>query len=246
MADSIIALVEEIKKYKSICYYPSSGIDLSDIDFFGSGKLHWSERVEGAPLPVDFCVNEEEIPDLFIHTDINFYMQYEEGLDLEADECNIHGDYEILSFRELPQIKQPNKINDNYEFSGKCFEYKLKVWNHNKIITLIHILVENEYAVSQVFLKNGIKIGYMWSKDWAGSLTCGTWFANICDQLHTKKIYTDWLCVPGKRGQPLNKPVLEHYPELMVPCKVKLIKNENAGWIDESAHSWLSELDIRK
>ena len=120
MNNNASLLATELKKYNSICYYPSSGIDLSDIDFFGSGRLRWSERVEGAPLPAGFCANKEEIPDLFIHTDINFYMQYEEGLDLEVDECNIHGKYEILSFKELPQIDRPNRINDNYEFSGKC------------------------------------------------------------------------------------------------------------------------------
>ena len=32
-------LVEELRKYKNICFYPSSGTDLSDLDYFCSGRL---------------------------------------------------------------------------------------------------------------------------------------------------------------------------------------------------------------
>jgi len=32
------ALAQELKKYRCICYYPSSGTDLSNLDFFCSAK----------------------------------------------------------------------------------------------------------------------------------------------------------------------------------------------------------------
>ena len=41
-------LADELKKYNRICYYPSSGRDLSDLDYFGSGRLLWNERVESS------------------------------------------------------------------------------------------------------------------------------------------------------------------------------------------------------
>lgn len=240
-------LVNELKKYRCICYYPSSGADLSNLDYFGSGKKPWEERISGPSLESSFSAESGELendPDLFIHTDINFYQEFASGQDMEADECGLHGSFEVLEFRELPSIKEPNRICDNYEFSGKCFEYKLRVWGSAKIRTLIFCLCENEFFVSRILLGHQIYAAIVWSRNWNGGQTYGTWLANVLDQLQTVKVYTDWLCVPGMRGEPRNRSVEEKYPELMVPTKVKLVRNIDVHWIDEGAHGWVEEFDV--
>lgn len=240
-------LVNELRKYNSICYYPSSGNDLSNIDYFGSGQKTWEERLSGIQPENNIAENlsrPENDPDLFIHTDINFYQEFESGLDLLPEECGIHGNYEILGFRELPALKEPNLICGNFDYSGKCFEYKLKVWGAKNTKTLIFCLCENEYFVSKILLDNSIDVSFIWSRNWNGGQTYGTWLANILDQLHTIKVYTDWLCVPGKRGEPRNRFVEEKYPELMVPPKVKLLRNNDIHWIDEGSHGWVEEFDV--
>ncbi|EKD84461.1 MAG: hypothetical protein ACD_39C00035G0001 [uncultured bacterium] len=50
--------------------------------------------------------------------------------------------------------------------------------------------------------------------------------------------------MPGKRGEPQNIVVQQKYPELMVPAKVKLVRNEDLRWIDESGHGWVEEFDV--
>lgn len=239
----------ELKKYSCICYYPSSGTDLSNIDYFGSGKKLWEERISSdtseTGIPTG-CSGQENDPDLFIHTDINFYQEFESGLDMLPDECGIHGSYEILSFREFPTIQSPNLICNNFEFSGKCFEYKLRVWGSEKIRTLIYCLCENEFFVSKILLQNRIDVAMIWSRNWAGSQTYGTWLANVLDRLNTTKFYTDWLCVPGRRGEPRNRAVEKSYPELISPPKVKLVRNNDIHWIDEGAHGWVEEFDVLK
>ncbi|MDD3378332.1 MAG: hypothetical protein PHF08_12900 [Candidatus Riflebacteria bacterium] len=245
-AENATKLADELKKYRKICYYPSSGTDLSDLDYFGSGKLLWDERVESGRRISNIGAQNDDLPDLFVHSDINFYMEFEEGKDLDADECGLHGSYEVTGFRELPRITSPNRICDNYDFSGRCFEYKLKVWGINKELTLIYCLCENEFFVSEILLAHGIKVDYIWSKNWAGGLTTGTWLANVCKKLNTKKFFTDWLCVPGKKGQPLNSAVKEKYPLLMIKSTVKLIRSGEPKWIDEGANGWVEEYDVTK
>jgi len=247
MADeNVKKLADEFKKYNRICYYPSSGRDLSDLDYFGSGRLLWNERVESSCRVSGQTAQSCDLPDLFVHSDINFYMEFEEGKDLDARECGFHGEFEVVAFRELPRISNPNRICDNYNFSGRCYEYKLKVWGIDKELTLIYCLCENEFFVSDILLAHGVKIDCVWSKNWAGGLTTGTWLANVCDKLETRKFYTDWLCVPGKRGQPLNLPVKEKYPDLMVEASVKLIRSGEPKWIDEGANGWVEEYDVTK
>lgn len=241
------SLVDELKKYSCICYYPSSGTDLSDIDYFGSGRKLWSERVEGIPEPPAKSADKASLqsePDLYIHTDVNFYQEFSAGHDLEPEDCAIHGSFEVIEFRELPQLEKPNRICDNFAYSGKCFEYKLRVWGSEKTLTLIYCLCENESFVAGILLAHGIKVEYVWSRNWFGTHTYGTWLANILDQTQTRKIYTDWLCVPGKRGEPQNIAVQQKYPELMVPARVKLVRNEDLRWIDESGHGWVEEFDV--
>ncbi|GAB4282722.1 MAG: hypothetical protein Kow0029_28460 [Candidatus Rifleibacteriota bacterium] len=240
-------LANELKKYKSICYYPSSGSDLSDLDYFCSGMKPREERAEASPGKNNVSVDSNifaEIPDLFIHTDVNFYHEFESGFDFPADECGIHGDFHVVEFKELPSLKNPNIICDNLEYSGKCFEYKLKLWGSENIRTLIFCLCENEHMVSKIFLDNNIHVSFIWSKNWNGSQTYGTWMVNILDRLCTRKVYTDWLCVPGFKGQPGNKPVASKYPELMVEAKVKLVRNNNTHWIEEGSHGWVEEFDV--
>ncbi len=240
-------LVNELKKYSCICYYPSSGTDLSNVDYLGSGKKPWEERLSESQPDSRFAAETgsfENYPDLFIHTDINFYQEFAAGLDLPADECGLHGSFEVLDFKELPSINEPNLICDNYEFSGKCFLYKLRVWNSPEIRTLIFCLCENEYFVSRILLANNINISIVWSRNWNGGQTYGTWLANILHKLHTAKVYTDWLCIPGKRGEPRNLHVLEKYPELMIPPQVKLVRNNDVHWIDEGAHGWVEEFNV--
>jgi hypothetical protein len=242
-------LANEIKKYKCVCFYPSAGADLSDVDYFASGKRPWGERAEENLETADFDEidkNPYNDPDLFIHTDVNFYHEYAEGADLIPEEHAINSNCEILSFRELPEIKEPNLIHDNYEFSGKCFEYKLRLWGSNKIRTLIFLLCENEFLIAKLFLPNKLKLRYVWSKNWNGGMTYGTWLVNALDKLETFKVYTDWLCVPGRRGEPRNRFIDEKYPELSGPPRVKLVRNNEVRWIDESAHGWIEEFDVVK
>lgn len=240
-------LARELKKYRCICYYPSSGTDLSNIDFFGSGKKLWEERIGGIlpdnGIPGDASGPEND-PDLFIHTDINFYQEFESGLELSPKECGVHGSSEILGFRELPALQDPNSIYDNFDYSGRCFEYKLRVWGSKETKTLIYCLCENEYLVSKILLAHDIRVPVIWSRNWAGGRTYGTWLANVLDKLHTVKLYTDWLCVPGKRGEPRNRFLEEKYPELMTPPNVKLVRNDDIHWIDEGAHGWVEEYDV--
>ncbi|OGK06115.1 MAG: hypothetical protein A2W80_05745 [Candidatus Riflebacteria bacterium GWC2_50_8] len=241
------SLADELKHYSCICYYPSSGTDLSDIDYFASGRKLWSERVEGVPVPPAKSGDKASLqsePDLYIHTDVNFYQEFSAGHDLDPEDCAIHGSFEVIEFRELPRLEKPNRICDNFDYSGKCFEYKLRVWGSEKTLTLIYCLCENESFVADILLAHGIKVEYVWSRNWYGTHTYGTWLANILDQTQTRKVYTDWLCVPGKRGEPQNIAVQQKYPELMVPARVKLVRNEDIRWIDESGHGWVEEFDV--
>ncbi|MBU1108726.1 MAG: hypothetical protein KKB51_18770 [Candidatus Riflebacteria bacterium] len=240
-------LVTELKKYNCICYYPSSGTDLSNIDYFSSGMKALGERIGGIQSESNISEDSsciENAPDLFIHTDINSYQEFESGLGMLPNECGIHGSFEVLEFRELPALKDPNLICGNFEHSGKCFEYKLHVWGSKNTKTLIFCLCENEYFVSKILLANSINVSFIWSRNWNGGQTYGTWLANVLDKLHTNKVYTDWLCVPGKRGEPRNRFVEEKYPELMIPSKVKLVRNDDVHWIDEGSHGWVEEFDV--
>ena len=240
-------LVNELKRYRGICYYPSSGNDLSDIDFFGSGKRLWQERIDATGQRDSLDISSGGLePELFIHTDINFYQEFAAGKDLQPEDCGIHGPFEVVSFRELPGLESPNSINENYDHSGKCFEYKFKTWDSDKIRTLIFCLCENEFFVAGILLKHSVTVDYIWSKNWCGSKTYGTWLVNVLDRLGTKKFYTDWLCVPGKRGEPRNLRVEEHYPELICEPKVALVRNEEIRWIDEGANGWVEEFIVER
>ncbi|NLI78721.1 MAG: hypothetical protein GX442_20065 [Candidatus Riflebacteria bacterium] len=250
-------LVQELKRYRSICYYPSAGTDLSDLDFFGSGRRPWGERIAGQPPvgenpdPVVASTSASapdpaSDPDLFLHSDINFYQEFAAGKDLSPVECGLHGACEVVGFRELPALEATNRIYETFPFSGRCFEYRLRVWGSDRIRTLIHCLCENEFLVSQILLAHGIEVPVVWSRNWAGSKTCGTWLANVLDRLHTGKVYTDWLCLPGQRGEPPNPLVAGKYPELMVPATVKLVRNEDLHWIVEGAHGWVDAFDVVK
>lgn len=233
-------LVQELKKYRYICYYPSSGTDLTDIDFFGSGRKLWEERRDGSPA----AASSEDTPDLFLHTDINFYQEFASGADLLPDECGMQGACEVVSFRELPALEAPNEIYDNFVHSGKCFEYRLRVWGLEREKTLIWCLCENEALVSKVLLSHGINVPFIWSRNWSGGKTYGTWLANVLGRLGTRKLYADWLCVPGNRGEPRNRLVEENYPDLMTPSSAKLVRNNDIHWIDEGANGWVEEYDV--
>ena len=66
MADeNVKKLADELKKYNRICYYPSSGRDLSDLDYFGSGRLLWNERVESSCRVSGQTAQSCDLPDLF-------------------------------------------------------------------------------------------------------------------------------------------------------------------------------------
>ncbi len=239
--DSHQLLIKELKKYDRICYYPSSATDLSDIDFFGSGQLLWEERVSKGRAD-DFA--KRDCPDLFIHTDINFYREFVSGLEELPDECGMNGNFVVTGFRELPSLHQPNRIYENYEFSGKCFEYKIRVWDSDRIVTLLFCLCENEFFVSRILLAGNIKVDTVWTKNWNGGRTYGTWLANILDQLQTSHFFSDWLCIPGQRGEPRNLLVEEKYPELMVAAKIRLERNDEIHWIDQGAHGWVEKFSI--
>jgi hypothetical protein len=242
-------LADELKKYRNICFYPSSGNDLSSLDYFASGRKPREERIicaeSGNTRSPDPVCDSEDI-DLFIHADINFYQEFAAGKDLEPEDCGMYGSFEVLSFRELPKIVNPNQIYDNYEFSGQVFEYKLRLWGSEKIRTLIYCLCENEFVVAKILLPKDVKVSTIWSKNWAGGYTHGTWLANVLDRLQTKKVFTDWLCVPGQRGEPRNLRVADKYPELMVPAKVRLVRNVDNHWIDEGANGWIEEFTVQK
>ena len=235
-------IIEELKKYKSICFYPSCGTDLSDIDYFCSGRRPIEER-KNTDVP-DKCAWETEEPDLYFHSDVNFYMEFESGEDLDLSECGIHGKFEILSFEQLEKIDKPNRINGNFPYTGQCFKYSLKVWGKEKPIALIFCLCENEYAASQIFLKNNIPVNYVWSKNWNGGRTYGPWLAKAAKNLGVKLFYTDWLCLPGLRGEPSNDVVYEKYPELKFEQKSLLERTDN-HWIEEGAHGWVDEFKVR-
>lgn len=239
-------LAGELKKYQYICYYPSSGTDLSNLDYFSSGRKPLNERLDANRSEETPTTNSDQQndPDLFIHTDINFYQEFEAGKDFAADDCGLHGSFEVLEFRELPKIENPNRISDNYAFSGQCFEYKLRLRGSAKIKTLIYCLCENEFFAAQILLANDISVEYIWSRNWNGGQTYGTWLANVLHRLKTRKIYTDWLCIPGHRGEPRNRHVEAKYPELMMPSQIKLLRNNDVHWIDEGAHGWVEEFDV--
>ncbi|MFZ2956399.1 MAG: hypothetical protein WA705_05880 [Candidatus Ozemobacteraceae bacterium] len=241
------SLARELKKYRCICYYPSSGTDLSNLDFFCSGKKLWEERVggvsRGGGVP-ESASGMDDDPDLFVHTDINFYQEFAAGNEASPHERGIHGSFEVLEFRELPALESPNRIWNNFIHSGKCFEYKLRVWGATRTKTLIYCLCENEWFVLRILLDHGIRVPFVWSRNWAGGQTYGTWLANALDKLQTAKLYTDWLCVPGKRGEPRNRLVEEKYPELMTPPTVRLVRNDDVRWVDEGEHGWVEEYDV--
>ncbi len=236
------SLINELKKYNSICFYPSSGTDLSDIDFFGSGRLPIEERKK--VQVADSCNWEIKEPEVFIHSDVNFYMEFESGEDFDLSECGIHGKYEILSFEQLEIIDKPNRINNNFPYSGQCFKYTLKVWGKEKPVILIFCLCENEFMASQIFLINKIPVNYVWSKNWNGGRTYGTWLARVAKKLEVKVFYTDWLCLPGFRGEPSNSIVYEKYPELETDEESKLERTSN-HWIEEGAHGWVDEFWVK-
>lgn len=240
-------LTNELQKYSSICFYPSSGTDLSNLDFFCSGRKPREERKSGEKTisPVSGQSGEAQSdPELFIHTDVNFYQEFESGAEFELDEHGINGEYEITGFRELPSISEPNRIFQNFPHSGRCFEYKLRLWGGDKVRTLIYCLCENEYLVSEILLANQIKVPFIWSINWNGGLTCGTWLVNAVEKLGTRKVYTDWLCVPGRRGEPRNEAVAEKYPELVIPSRIRLVRNDEVHWIEEGDHGWVDEFDV--
>ncbi len=236
----------ELKKFSCICYYPSSGTDLSDLDYFCSGRRLYGERVESQVSGSANFAGGEETPDLFIHTDVNFYQEFSSGLDELPDDCGMHGSFEVLEYKELPVLAIQNRIAGNFEFTGSCFSYRLRVWGSEKVVTLLFCLCENEAFVADFLLAHGIEITYIWSRNWAGGQTYGTWLANVLDRLHTEKVYTDWLCVPGQRGEPRNRRVEEKYPELMAPAKVKLQRNNEVHWIDEGANGWVEEFYVTR
>lgn len=235
-------LVEELKKYNSICLYPSSGTDLSDLDYFSSGCKPREERL-GVCKASQWPYPDLSEPDVFVHTDVNFYIEFEAGEDFDLSECGIHGPYEILGFEELKGLEKPNRINNNLPFTGKCFKYTLKLWERNKPVVLIFCLCENEAFVSEVLLKENIKLSFVWSKNWNGGRTYGTWLARIAHRLGVKRFYTDWLCVPDLRGEPSNIAVAEKYPELMIDNTSKLLRTDN-HWIEEGAHGWVDEFTV--
>lgn len=242
------SLARELEKYDCICYYPSAGIDLTNLDYFCSGRKPWQERIDSAQCGnkiTDSASRSACDPDLFIHTDINFYSEYEAGADFDPSDSGIYGDFEVLEFRELPTLKEPNLICRNFAHSGRCFEYRLRIRKSEKIRTLIYCLCENEFFVAKILLANNISVPIIWSRDWFGGDAYGTWLANAMDRLNTCKIFTDWLCVPGKRGEPSNQAVKEKYPELMTASKVKLVRNDDIHWIDEGAHGWVEEFDVK-
>ncbi len=238
------SLILELKKYDKICFYPSSGPDLSNVDYFCSGGLPFGERVEGADAG-EPLFEAADMPDLFIHTDVNFYMEFEEGLDLDGAELGVNGAFEVLEFEELEGVKEPNRINDNYDFSGKVFKYRFKAWGADKVCTLIYILCENEFFVEEIALKHGLAVNTIWSKNWAGGLTQGTWMANVMDKMKTERLYSDWLCVPRRRGEPSNAFVTEKYPKLMVTRQVELLRSEEVKWIDEGANGWVEMFKVK-
>ncbi len=241
------ALTEELARYRCLCYYPSSGTDLGDLDFFCSGKLLWGERTADSRRtaePAEERVPSEDLPDLFVHTDISFYQEFAAGDWIPTPENGMHGKFDVVAFRELPTVVNPNRIWTNLPHSGKCFEYKLQVWDSSRPVTLIFCLTENEWFVANILLAHGIRAPFVWSKSWAGGRTYGTWLANVLDKLQTRKLYTDWLCLPGQRGEPRNRLVEAHYPELMTPATVRLVRNEALHWIDEGSHGWVEEFDV--
>ncbi len=242
-------LVQELAKYKCLCYYPSSGTDLGDLDFFGSGGRLLGERTDPPPegrFPSAGLVPSLPEPDLFVHTEINSFQEFDGGLATSPSECGFHGPLQVEGFRELPSIEKPNSIYDNFPFSGRCFEYRLRLWDSRRTRTLIYCLCENEFFVSRILLRHGLTAPLIWSRNWAGGRTHGTWIANVLDRLKTEKVFTDWLCIPGQRGEPTNRLVERKYPELMVPRTVKLVRNDNLHWIDEGAHGWVDEFDVVK
>ncbi len=242
------SLVFELKKFSCICYYPSSGTDLGDLDYFCSGRKLFGERVEGMSSAGSACSEKsgDECPDLFIHTDVNFYQEFSSGLDELPDDCGMHGSFEVLEYKEWPAIKINNRIAGNFDFTGSCFAYRLRVWGSEKIVTLLFCLCENEAFVADILLAHGIDVDYIWSRNWAGGQTYGTWLANVLDRLNTRSLFTDWLCVPGRRGEPRNRRVEEKYPELMTPAKVELERNNELHWIDEGVNGWVEEFIVKK
>ena len=219
-------IIEELKKYKSICFYPSCGTDFSDIDYFCSGCLPREERKKESAIAEPWNKSFLE-PEVFVHSDVNFYMEFEAGEELDLNEYGINSKYKILEFNQLETIKKPNRINNNLPFSGQIFEYKIKVWEKEKPIVLFFCLCENEYLISQIFLANKIP----------------TWLARIAKQLGVKYFYTDWLCLPNFRGEPSNKSVYEKYPELKANNISKLERTDN-HWIEEGAHGWVDEFVV--
>ena len=97
--------------------------------------------------------------------------------------------------------------------------------------------------VSNIFLKNDILVETVWSKNWNGGRTYGTWLARLAKTLGVKAFYSDWLCVPGFRGEPSNAVVYEKYPELEIKDVSKLERTNN-HWIDEGAHGWVDEFVV--
>ncbi len=242
----VAALVHELQQYRRICFYPSSGTDLGDLDFLCSGQKPWSERAESPPHERRTTDDGADVPDLFVHTEINFFQEFAGGLALQPDEHGMHGPLEVVRFRELPTIPTPNRIYDNFAHSGRVFEYKLRAWGRAHETTLIYVLCENEFLVARVLLPHRINTAVVWSRNWSGGRTHGTWLANTFAQLHTERLYADWLCIPGRRGQPQNRRVTEQYPELMANAPSPLVRREDLRWIDEGANGWIEAFDVER
>ena len=235
-------LVEELRKYKNICFYPSSGTDLSDLDYFCSGRLPKELRKNANGKAEDWKGDFHE-PEAFVHSDVNFYMEFESGEDFDLSECGIHSPYEILGFEQLGIIEKPNRINGNLPFSGQCFKYILKLWGKEKPVVLIICLCENEFVATEIFMKNNLAVSYAWSKNWNGGRTYGTWLGRVASKLGIKLFYTDWLCIPGLRGEPDNSSVYEEYPDLVTEKESVLTRTDN-HWIEEGVHGWVDEFTV--
>lgn len=239
------SVAEIIKSHSCICYYPSCGTDISDLDFFCSGGKLWQERINGPCNKRDNSFDVIE-PDLFIHTDVNLYNEFDGEIEELAQNSGFHGRMEVVSFQQLEGFDTPNVINPNMPSSGACFKYELRLWGSNQIKTLLFCVCENEYFVSKILLANSLSVPYIWCKNWNGGRTVGTWLVNVMDVLGTKKFYSDWLCIPGKRGEPSNEKARSAYPQLFQHPVVELEKNEAKRWIDEGFHGWVEEYRVKR
>ena len=233
-----------------VCYYPSSGPDLGDVDFFTSGGRPLEERRRG-PAPAGppgaaaaGTTTAPCAPDVFLHSDVGFFQEFAAGRDWQPGENGLHGPVEIVDHQELPRLAIGNRIYDNLPHTGRCFAYRFRAWGAPAVKTLVCCLCENEGVVARVLLAHGLRVPVVWARNWAGGRSHGTWLVNVLHRLHTAAVYSDWLCVPGQRGEPGNLRVAQVYPELMATAPVRLARNESLHWIDEGAHGWVERFDV--